>query len=343
MTDDPRQTPTFVLHTDGGSRGNPGPSGVGFVLEQGSVEVACGGAFIGTTTNNVAEYEALIWGLENALALGASHLEMVADSELMVKQVTGVYKVKNEALKALAARVQSLLGELGSWNFTHTLRAGNSEADALVNQALDGAAEGGEVGDTVGQPASAYTPTPRSLFPEESVAPAPAASTADPLSSCAQSQDPEDAPYDTALAAARPSEAPKSAHPSQTPGTYYLTVRDHFDAAHNLYGYPGACRELHGHTWDIEVTVAGRTLDEIGIIYDFKHIKDDLHAVLEAYDHHYVNEVAPFDTLSPTAENLARVIYDRLKVTVDPRVTISEVAVWESPVARVAFRADDAR
>jgi 6-pyruvoyltetrahydropterin/6-carboxytetrahydropterin synthase len=121
-------------------------------------------------------------------------------------------------------------------------------------------------------------------------------------------------------------------------GTYELMVKGHFDAAHHLYGYPGECRELHGHTWDVEVTVAAGGLDEIGIVYDFKSLKADLAEVLAAYDHVLINEVAPFDQISPTAENLARVICERLEVTVDARVKVVEVAVWESPVARLVYR-----
>jgi len=119
---------------------------------------------------------------------------------------------------------------------------------------------------------------------------------------------------------------------------YELTVKSHFDAAHALRGYPGECRLLHGHTWDVEVTVAGAQLDEIGIVYDFKSLKDDLNGVLAEYDHAYLNEVAPFDQLTPTAENLARVIYERLAETVDPRVRVTEVAVWESPIAKLTYR-----
>ena len=76
---------------------------------------------------------------------------------------------------------------------------------------------------------------------------------------------------------------------------YELTVKSHFDAAHALRGYPGECRKLHGHTWDVEVTVAGETLDDVGIVYDFKSLKDDLNAVLDEYDHAYLNDVPPFD------------------------------------------------
>jgi len=119
---------------------------------------------------------------------------------------------------------------------------------------------------------------------------------------------------------------------------YELTVTSHFDAAHALRGYPGECKNLHGHTWDIEVSVEGDTLDEIGIVYDFKSLKDDLGTVLRDFDHAYLNDVAPFDVISPTAENLARVIYERLVSVVDSRVRVTEVAVWESPVAKLVYR-----
>jgi 6-pyruvoyltetrahydropterin/6-carboxytetrahydropterin synthase len=119
---------------------------------------------------------------------------------------------------------------------------------------------------------------------------------------------------------------------------YELTIKSHFDAAHALRGYPGECRLLHGHTWDIEVTVAASELDEIGIVYDFKLLKEDLNRVLDVYDHAYLNEIPPFDELSPTAENLARVIYESLAETIDPRVSVVEVAVWESPIAKLTYR-----
>lgn len=119
---------------------------------------------------------------------------------------------------------------------------------------------------------------------------------------------------------------------------YELTVKSHFDAAHALLGYPGECRHLHGHTWDVEVTVCGAELDEIDIVYDFKRLKADLGTVLERYDHAYLNEIEPFDTLSPTAENLARVVFEALERQVGEEVTVKEVAVWESPIARVTFR-----
>ncbi len=119
---------------------------------------------------------------------------------------------------------------------------------------------------------------------------------------------------------------------------YELSVKDHFDAAHSLRGYPGECAQLHGHTWDIEVTVEGETLDDIEILYDFKQLKADLAAVLEPLDHGFLNEVAPFDVLSPTAENMARVLYELLEARVGDAVRVKEVTVWESPIARITYR-----
>jgi 6-pyruvoyltetrahydropterin/6-carboxytetrahydropterin synthase len=119
---------------------------------------------------------------------------------------------------------------------------------------------------------------------------------------------------------------------------YELTVKGRFDAAHALRDYPGECRELHGHTWDVEVTVMGERLDDIEIVYDFKQLKADLSEVLEPYDHAYLNEVPPFTELSPTAENLARVLFESLSEQVGSQVTVKETVVWESPVARIAYR-----
>jgi len=119
---------------------------------------------------------------------------------------------------------------------------------------------------------------------------------------------------------------------------YTLTVRDHFDAAHSLRGYDGECQRLHGHTWDVEVSVEGTELDGIGILYDFKSLKDDLRTVLDSYDHRHLDEVPPFDTMNATAENLARVVYERLSASITGPVSITEVAVWESPIARLVYR-----
>ena len=119
---------------------------------------------------------------------------------------------------------------------------------------------------------------------------------------------------------------------------YELTIKGHFDAAHTLHGYPGECCNLHGHTWDVETTVRGTELDEVGIVYDFKRLKDDLAAVLAAYDHANLNDVPPFDAINPTAENLARVIFEALPEQVGSEVEVVEVAVWESPIAKIVYR-----
>lgn len=119
---------------------------------------------------------------------------------------------------------------------------------------------------------------------------------------------------------------------------YELSVKDHFDAAHSLRGYPGECAKLHGHTWDVEVTVEGDVLDGIEILYDFKQLKADLAAVLAPLDHGFLNDVPPFDVLSPTAENMARVLYDALEARIGDAVRLKDVTVWESPIARITYR-----
>jgi ribonuclease HI len=126
------------LFTDGGARGNPGPAAYGYVLEaeDGSVLDARGEP-IGVATNNVAEYSALLAGLRRAAELGVDELEVVSDSELMVKQMTGVYRVKNEALRPLALEAGRLARALPRVTYTHVRREHNELADSLVNRALD--------------------------------------------------------------------------------------------------------------------------------------------------------------------------------------------------------------
>lgn len=128
----------FVLRTDGGARGNPGPAAAGFVLESPDGQtVLRGGRYLGETTNNVAEYEALLWGLRNALDRGYAPLTVYSDSELMVKQLNGAYRVKNEGLKPLYTEACRLIGKLGDVRVIHVRRADNKEADTLCNQAMD--------------------------------------------------------------------------------------------------------------------------------------------------------------------------------------------------------------
>jgi len=286
-----------VLYTDGGSRGNPGPAGIGFVINSGLTRSCHGGAFIGEATNNEAEYKALIWGLENARQLHIEKLRVYADSELLINQLKGEYKVKSATLRPLFLEALTLARKFESCEFIHVYRENNQEADSLANEAMDQQAE-------VGAPALPYL-APKDLF---------------------------DFSQQTASEETQ-------AMSSNSTGMYTLTVKDHFDAAHYLYDYPGECRNLHGHTWDIEVSVESTKLCELGMVYDFALLKKDLKKVLERYDHKHLNEIAPFDTVSPTAENLARIIFEELsKVITKNGVEVTEVAVWESPIAKLSYR-----
>jgi len=126
------------LFTDGGARGNPGPAAYGYVLEAADGTVlAAKGERIGVATNNVAEYRALIAGLEKALELSVPEVEVVSDSELLVKQMTGEYRVKNAALQDLSIQASRLARQIGTVSYTAVRREHNELADRLVNEALD--------------------------------------------------------------------------------------------------------------------------------------------------------------------------------------------------------------
>jgi probable phosphoglycerate mutase len=128
-----------ILNVDGGARGNPGPAAIGFVIrdaESGEI-LAEHGEAIGHATNNVAEYRALIEGVKAVAALGARSVEIRGDSQLIVEQVKGNWKVKEAGLKPLRAEAVEALAGLGDWTLDHVRRERNAEADALVNRALD--------------------------------------------------------------------------------------------------------------------------------------------------------------------------------------------------------------
>lgn len=128
------------LSTDGGARGNPGPAAFAYVLEaEDGTVLAAHGETIGVATNNVAEYSALIAGLEKARELGLHDVAVVSDSELMVKQMRGEYRVKNEALRELSLRAGRLARAIGTVTYTAVRREHNELADRLVNEALDSA------------------------------------------------------------------------------------------------------------------------------------------------------------------------------------------------------------
>jgi len=130
----------LIVHVDGGARGNPGPAAGACVISTPEGEVLAERVeLLGTATNNVAEYQALLLGLRTARELGASEVEVVGDSELIARQVTGAYKVKHEALRPLHGAALQALGEFERWSIRTVPRARNANADALVNAALDGA------------------------------------------------------------------------------------------------------------------------------------------------------------------------------------------------------------
>lgn len=130
------------IYTDGGSRGNPGPAASGAVIKalHGDAEgetLANVSRYLGKTTNNQAEYTAIIIGLERARTLGATHVDMVMDSELAVRQLNGVYKVKNPDIALRFVEVHNLVGDFKAVTFRHVRREYNKEADALVNECID--------------------------------------------------------------------------------------------------------------------------------------------------------------------------------------------------------------
>ncbi|HWR54873.1 MAG TPA: HAD-IA family hydrolase [Negativicutes bacterium] len=127
----------LMLYTDGGSRGNPGPAGIGAAIYRGETLVAEIGEYIGETTNNIAEYRALIRGLEECRRLGGTRIKAFADSELLVKQLNGQYKVKNAGLLPLFQEVQWLIKGFAAFSIAHVLRGKNKVADALANKGMD--------------------------------------------------------------------------------------------------------------------------------------------------------------------------------------------------------------
>lgn len=130
-----------MVHVDGGARGNPGPAAIGVVVRDSSGRVLEELAEpIGTATNNVAEYRALLRGIDRARKHGASELELVNDSELIARQLTGAYKVKHPAMRPLHGEALAALRAFDRWEIRSVPRAENARADALVNEALDAVA-----------------------------------------------------------------------------------------------------------------------------------------------------------------------------------------------------------
>ncbi len=127
----------LTIYTDGASRNNPGEAGAGIFILQDGKPAARIARYLGTTTNNIAEYTAAIIGMEHAVSLGVTQVKLFADSELMVKQLNGAYKVKNEGLKPLYQKVKELIAKIGSVEVQYIPRERNKDADALANKAID--------------------------------------------------------------------------------------------------------------------------------------------------------------------------------------------------------------
>src|ERR1700741_4611006 len=128
----------LVAHSDGGARGNPGPAGYGVVIkDETGRKVAALSDYLGHQTNNFAEYQGLIAALEYAFQHGPKALKVISDSELLVKQIKGIYKVKNPTLRDLHARAKELIAQLDWFSIGHALREHNQEADRLANEAMD--------------------------------------------------------------------------------------------------------------------------------------------------------------------------------------------------------------
>jgi ribonuclease HI len=138
---EPRDNPPsryLVAHSDGGARGNPGPAGYGVVIkDESGRKVAALSEYLGHQTNNFAEYQGLIAALEYALKHGPRALKLISDSELLVRQIKGIYKVKNATLQDLHARAKELIAQLEWFSIGHALREHNQEADRLANEAMD--------------------------------------------------------------------------------------------------------------------------------------------------------------------------------------------------------------
>jgi len=117
---------------------------------------------------------------------------------------------------------------------------------------------------------------------------------------------------------------------------FEVTVRDHMASAHQLHGYDGPCKYMHGHTWKVEMVVVGDSLDEVGLLADFKTLKQTLKEVLTPLDHVVLNDLPAFKDLNPSTENIARHIYRALKSRCAP-LRLKQVQVWESDTASVIY------
>jgi 6-pyruvoyltetrahydropterin/6-carboxytetrahydropterin synthase len=122
---------------------------------------------------------------------------------------------------------------------------------------------------------------------------------------------------------------------------FEVYVDETFAAAHNLRGYKGKCENLHGHNYKVRVTLSGPELDSVGLLYDFVHLKQVIQGVIRSLDHKYLNEMKPFDVLNPSAENIARHIYDETAKQlreVPNGASVASITVWETDVSAATYR-----
>jgi len=119
---------------------------------------------------------------------------------------------------------------------------------------------------------------------------------------------------------------------------FELKIVTDFASAHSLRDYPGDCARLHGHNWQVEVSVCSQVLDESGIAIDFREIKKQTKLVVKRLDHQYLNEIKPFDVLNPTAENIAKYFFDEIALLITNKdVKVKEVMIWETPRSAVTY------
>ena len=120
---------------------------------------------------------------------------------------------------------------------------------------------------------------------------------------------------------------------------YEATIETHFSSAHRLRQYNGECERLHGHNWNVSVTIASEKLNNLGMVIDFKELKGKTNRFMDRFDHQYLNEVSPFTELNPTTENIARYIFDELSETINTgSIKVSKVTVWESPTCCASYQ-----
>jgi len=125
---------------------------------------------------------------------------------------------------------------------------------------------------------------------------------------------------------------------------FEIKVQTEFEAAHRVEGYPGKCSRLHGHSWTVEIAAAGRELDSLGMLIDFKAVKQAANEILDRMDHQYLNELAAFQNgYNPTAEHIAKYVYDELSASSiwTDSARLKSVRVWESPRSSVIYSKDD--